>query len=198
MPVDECARGHGRARVNKPAERLGTGVLPCSAEDLSAFPAPSSRLTAAEAPLHLGTGYAALLLQMQETRSCSPRRHAHLCLGGLCALPACARLKRLGESKTEPPALLSQTWSHGEGELLKSSERPRGSGGAGLGRRGAALGPSLFSAARLSVLFRPSVRPRPSRSAGTFPLAWPRVNKPCCAAWRRHVTWAGGGRALRS
>lgn len=128
MPVDECARGHGRARVNKPAERLGTGVLPCSAEDLSAFSAPSSRLTAAEAPLHLGTGYAALLLQMQETRSCSPRRHAHLCLGGLCALPACARLKRLGESKTELPALLSQTWSHGESELLKSSERPRGPG----------------------------------------------------------------------
>lgn len=54
-PVDECARGHGRAPVNKPAERLGTGILPCSAEDLSAFSAPSSRLTAAEALLHLGS-----------------------------------------------------------------------------------------------------------------------------------------------
>ena len=34
VPADECARGHGRARVNKSAVLLGAGVLPRFTEDL--------------------------------------------------------------------------------------------------------------------------------------------------------------------
>lgn len=90
------------------------------------------------------------------------------------------------KSKTAPFAPSTPTRDNRQGEILKSA------GVGGLGARGAAVGSSLFFATQPSVLFRPSARPRPSRAAGTFPLAWPGMNQPSCAARRRHVTTAGG------
>lgn len=111
----------------------------------------------------------------------------------VCPACLCTTREAGGKLKRSPRAPSPQTWDNGEGAILKSSgDGPWGREGAGLCGRIAAVGPSLFSAALLSVLFRPSARPRPSRSAGTFPLAWPGMNQPRCASRRRHVTTAGG------
>ena len=66
MPVDGCARGHGRTRVNKPSA-LCAPSPPLGRKLVSSLTPPSS-LPAAEAFPHLGapgvkgTDYAALLL----------------------------------------------------------------------------------------------------------------------------------------
>lgn len=170
MPLDESARGHGRARVNKCAALLGTGVLPCSKEgSVSPFRpmgwancrrgiSPFWGLRARKHGLR-GTAVAnARSGELCAWEACTPSQ----CLGGLCALRASARPKRPWGKTTDLPAPHPQTWDHEEGELLKPAVRGFGVRTVlGLGRRGAAMGPSLFSAAPPSVLFRPSARPRP-------------------------------------
>lgn len=125
---------------------------------------------------------------MLETGSHAPRLHAHEPGSGLHVCPECL-CTFAAPGKKQNRALFAPSTPTGdnrEGEILKSA------GVGGLGGRGTAVESSLFSAAQPSVLFRPLARPRPSRAAGTFPLAWPGMNQPRCASRRRHLTTAGG------
>lgn len=124
---------------------------------------------------------------MLETESRAPRLHAHEPGSGLDVCPEClCTFGATGKKQNRTPlAPSTPTRDNREGEILKSA------GVGGLDGRNTAVASSLFSAAPPSVLFRPSARPRPSRAAGTFPLAWPGMNQPRCASRRRHVTAAG-------
>ena len=74
--------------------------------------------------------------------------------------------------------------------------RGRGSLGSRGGResqRAQRCGGTIFVLGGSAVCTFPPLgaRPRPSRSAGTFPLAWRGLNQPRCASRRCHVTRAG-------
>lgn len=115
MPVDGCARGHGRARVNKPSALCAPSAPLLGRKLVSALTPPSS-LSAAEAFSHLGApgvkGLRGIAIvnagngELCAWATCS----AHLAkyLGGMCALRACARPRRLREKRYRaPPTPLS-------------------------------------------------------------------------------------------
>jgi hypothetical protein len=199
MPMDGRDRGYGRARVNKPGVPGRGGVV-------SALPAASGVLRVPQrlVPIRgvLGwaerTGLGCLLLAPLAGEAVRVGVHAYRPAPGRDVCPACVPVHDRGPlrgSETapdspHPPAIL------GTLERVKCSgppaKGPRRAGGRAAQRRGGII---FVLAAPQSVLFRPSARPRPSRSAGTFPLAWPGMNQPRCAARLRHVI--GGGRALR-
>lgn len=126
MPVDGCARGHGRARVNKPSALCAPSAPLLGRKLVSALTPPSS-LSAAEAFSHLGApgvkglrgiaivnagkGSAVCLGYVQRTPSQIPG-------WDVCPACLCTTKEAAGKAMQSSPRPFRKTWANRRGKTL--------------------------------------------------------------------------------
>ena len=126
MPVDGCARGHGRARVNKPSALCAPSAPLLGRKLVSALTPPSS-LSAAEAFSHLGApgvkGLRGIAIvnagngELCAWATCNAHQ-PNIWMGCVPCVPVHDQ-GGCGKSDTElPPRPFRKTWANREGKTL--------------------------------------------------------------------------------